>query len=85
MEVSRFYTVFSKRQHLQRQNQIAYFEVPIEGDGTLENPFKAKMPQEIVINPDINPRAYKQYKLLKEKGFTDDEIEASLAYGHVLD
>ncbi len=30
---------------------LAYFEVPVVGDGTLEDPFRAQMPEEIVDDP----------------------------------
>ncbi|MEM2459584.1 MAG: hypothetical protein QXG66_05080 [Candidatus Bathyarchaeia archaeon] len=53
---------------------IAYFEIPVIGSGTEEDPFRAQMPGEIVVDWSLNPLAKKKYDILKAKGFTDDEI-----------
>lgn len=35
---------------------LAYFEAPIVGSGTMEDPFRAEMPEEVVSNPAIGKR-----------------------------
>jgi hypothetical protein len=50
---------------------IAFFEVPVEGDGTVENPFRPSMPTELF---EFETPARKLYKSLKAKGYTDEEI-----------
>ena len=52
----------------------AFFEVPVVGSGTLEDPFRAQMPEEVVVDWSLNPTAKKKYDVLKAKGFTDEEI-----------
>lgn len=53
---------------------ISYFEVPITGTGTPEDPFRAHMPELIEIEPSIDRRIFKKYEILRNKGFTDEEI-----------
>jgi hypothetical protein len=54
---------------------LAYFEVPIKGDGSMEDPFTIQVPEEIAIDWSLNPFAKKKYDILKRKGFTDEEID----------
>lgn len=53
----------------------AYFEVPVVGSGTQDDPFRAQMPELIDWEWSLNPLAKKKYDVLKAKGFTDDEIQ----------
>lgn len=53
---------------------LSYFEAPVVGSGTLEDPFRAQMPEEVAWGWSLNPAAKKKYDLLKLKGFTDEEI-----------
>jgi len=56
---------------------LAYLEVPVVGEGTAEDPFRADMPAEIVEDLNLlSPDVVKAVKILKGKGFRDDEIEA---------
>jgi hypothetical protein len=50
---------------------LGYFEVPILGEGTAENPFKPAMPVETFEFETPNKKIYNS---LKAKGFTDEEI-----------
>jgi hypothetical protein len=50
---------------------IAFFEVPVEGDGTLENPFRPSMPNELFEFETPNKRLFNS---LKAKGFSEEEI-----------
>jgi hypothetical protein len=50
---------------------LAYFEVPIIGDGSIENPFRPAMPLETFEFETPNKKLYNS---LKAKGFTDEEI-----------
>ncbi|MEM2313129.1 MAG: hypothetical protein QXP83_07890 [Candidatus Nezhaarchaeales archaeon] len=53
---------------------VAYFEAPVVGSGTLEDPFRVQMPEEMAWEWSLNPAAKKKYDLLKLKGFMDEEI-----------
>ncbi|MEL9929594.1 MAG: hypothetical protein QXF50_01685, partial [Sulfolobales archaeon] len=55
---------------------IAYFEVPVTGSGTPDDPFRAQMPELIEWDWSINLLAKKKYDILRSKGFTDEEILA---------
>jgi len=53
---------------------LAYFEAPVVGSGTPEDPFRVEVPKEVAWEWSLNPGAKKKYDLLKLKGFTDEEI-----------
>lgn len=53
---------------------ISYLEVPVVGSGTIDDPFRAQMPEIIEIEPSIDRRIFKKYEILKNKGFTEEEI-----------
>lgn len=57
---------------------IAYFEVPIVGDGSVENPFRVQMPEEIVTDPKLGKRnllALTHSALIKTDRATGKPIE----------
>ncbi|MEM3943796.1 MAG: hypothetical protein QXJ59_06900 [Thermofilaceae archaeon] len=64
---------------------VAYFEVPVVGSGTPDDPFRPQLPEEKVIVPELNPVLYRKYKLLESKGFGKGEIEEVMRYGHEID
>jgi hypothetical protein len=52
-----------------------FFEVPVVGSGTNEDPFRPQMPEEIRFTSE---EAKRKYEFLKTAGFTDNEINALL-------
>jgi hypothetical protein len=52
-----------------------YFEVPVIGSGTNEDPFRPQMPEEIRFTSE---EAKRKYDFLKTAGFTDNEINTLL-------
>lgn len=54
---------------------LAYFEAPIIGSGTSDDPFRAQMPELIDWEWSLSPAIKKKYNILKAKGFTDEEIQ----------
>lgn len=53
---------------------IAFFEVPVVGSGSEEDPFRAFIPEEIVWEWSLNPMLKKKVDTFKSKGFSDEEI-----------
>ncbi|MEM1523418.1 MAG: hypothetical protein QXU69_10335 [Thermofilaceae archaeon] len=53
---------------------IAYFEVPVVGSGTLDDPFRAQMSELLDWEWSLNPLAKRKYDVLRSKGFTDEDI-----------
>lgn len=53
---------------------VEYFEVPVSGSGTDDDPFTAVMPEDIAYDWSLNPQARKRYEVLKSRGFSDEEI-----------
>jgi len=53
---------------------VRYFEMPIIGDGTPDDPFRVPIPTDIAWNWKLAPRAKRKYDILRKHGFTDDEI-----------
>jgi len=54
---------------------VGFFEVPIIGSGTSDDPFRADLPTELAWEWPLNPEAEKKYNVLRPKGFSDEEIE----------
>lgn len=53
---------------------VAYFEVPVVGSGSPDDPFRPAMPEEIVWDWSLDLRAKRKYDVLRKRGFSDDEI-----------
>jgi len=65
-------------------SSVAIIEVETIGSGTLEDPFRPKLSQNLSDIPDNAPNFLKlekkKYDVLKAKGFTDEEIKLLLGY-----
>ena len=54
---------------------VAYYEVPVVGSGTEEDPYRAQMPEQVEMDWSVFPPARRKYEILRRRGFTDEEIE----------
>jgi hypothetical protein len=65
---------------------LAIIEVEVEGSGAPDDPFRPMVSRQLVKIgqlqglPDFLYQEYKKYQLLKQKGFSDDDIKAILGY-----
>jgi len=76
------YLIFKQPSSTQRKPQ-AFFEVPIKGDGTEENPFMPDMPEKIVeveVNRVLLPQEWRRLQLLaKRYGVEDTKLIKMIA------
>lgn len=74
------------------QPSIKILEVPVRGNGTMEDPYMPDIPSELVNVLELDKsiimslpehiiRDAKKYTILKQKGFSDEEIE--LVFGRI--
>jgi len=54
---------------------VAYYEVPVVGSGTEEDPYRVQMPEQVEMDWGRDPLVKRKYDVLKSRGFTDEEIE----------
>jgi hypothetical protein len=65
---------------------LAIIEVGVEGSGTPDDPYRPALSKQLVEVgrlqglPDFLYQEYKKYQILKQKGFSDEDIKAILGY-----